>query len=623
MSSFDWAWEDEDKEVDLSKELNKKTLPMYENTDVVGTNEGNNQVKFSWEDEENNEIDLSTLSKLPGKNPGPISEYGNKKILANLFEEEKTYKSNLTEEQRFGHKDIPLDANEVGVFHDNTPFSIGEQSLGNDLHNNLVNIGSELEEEDVNIEIDKRIEALGQVAIFNNKSEQVMISDDGLSVADLIRAKRQKKKKKKTSEVIKEIKADELKKNYDNPDYARSLKKAQEQVRRKIKAYGPTGKKKAENDSYLGRLRSGAGYTNLLKTLNVNTNELMELLSDDNNLLTKKEKEKILSMGLNNPIYTAPIINKNGNRIRGVKRPTITEGDYHILDFLYRFSHSGLKTISIAVNKRPDLVLKQLDKLIKMACVIEQRVMSRTVYYISPAGYVALTGHKMEDNIGKAKEKALSEKAVVNYVASLVYSNKVNILKLSDYPQSNKYLRGSYINGETLIPERIYRSSLSRLITENFTGQGRGNLKNRVGSAKAAKLWSEWESNGMQGLAPDEILGNEFLYVLYPFGIIGQGNVIPDFVIKRKRDSDGSTNNIAVEVERECKSKEYYTKRLTAYKQDTRMYKEVVYVVNEKRVAKRLLEAKELSGFDRMRIVAFVEENGEVMGRINDPWELI
>jgi hypothetical protein len=127
----------------------------------------------------------------------------------------------------------------------------------------------------------------------------------------------------------------------------------------------------------------------------------------------------------------------------------------------------------------------------------------------------------------------------------------------------------------------------------------------------------------MQGLAPDEILGNEFLYVLYPFGIIGQGNVIPDFVIKRKRDSDGSTNNIAVEVERECKSKEYYTKRLTAYKQDTRMYKEVVYVVNEKRVAKRLLEAKELSGFDRMRIVAFVEENGEVMGRINDPWELI
>ena len=53
------------------------------------------------------------------------------------------------------------------------------------------------------------------------------------------------------------------------------------------------------------------------------------------------------------------------------------------------------------------------------------------------------------------------------------------------------------------------------------------------------------------------------------------------------------------------------------------MYKEVVYVVNEKRVAKRLLEAKELSGFDRMRIVAFVEENGEVMGRINDPWELI
>ena len=83
MSSFDWAWEDEDEEVDLSKELNKKTLPLYENTEVIGTNEGNNQVKFSWEEEENNEIDLSTLSKLPGKNPGPISEYGNKKILAN------------------------------------------------------------------------------------------------------------------------------------------------------------------------------------------------------------------------------------------------------------------------------------------------------------------------------------------------------------------------------------------------------------------------------------------------------------------------------------------------------------------------------------------------------------
>ena len=87
--------------------------------------------------------------------------------------------------------------------------------------------------------------------------------------------------------------------------------------------------------------------------------------------------------------------------------------------------------------------------------------------------------------------------------------------------------------------------------------------------------------------------------------------------------SDGKPQNIAVEIERENRKKEYYVNRLRVYQQDDKIYKEVVYIVNEKSVAKKLIEARDLIGFDRLRIVSLKDINGKPMPKIKDVWRLI
>lgn len=625
MDRIIWDWDNED-EIDLSKQ--KQTLPSLESEESTKklTSKKEESRDFFWGYEEDEEPLLTTINNtnkdnIHWKDIQP-SSYGNKKILKQIEKESTNDRreSTLTEEQRFGHKGIPLNGEEIGVFHDNKQSSSGEQSLEEDLHS-LLNIQTDEEtQEKVNLIIDKKVEALGQYKVLNEQSKIIGL-EDGTTVADIIKRRRNKKK-----DPIKEIKKKKLIEKYDNPDYTKSFKRYQEEVQKKVRNYSRVHKRESNKSkgSYIERLRSGNSYKNLLKTLNVNQEELSEILSNDNKLLSQKEKERLLSMGLNTPIYTAPVLNDNGNKVRGLKRPTLTAGDYMLLDFLYRFSHSGLNTIALALGREIDKVANQINKLIKMACIKEQQLLgSKYVYYLSVAGYVMLTGNNNKYKAEKIKEGTISNKAITNYVGALLYSNKLNILDLIDYPQQHRYFRGEYYNGETVIPEKFYKSSLGVMANRFESGYRAGSKRNEIGRMAFNKLWLEWEANGKQGPSPEELNGNEFMYILYPTGILNQGTVIPDLVVKRDRLSDGKPQNIAVEIERENRKKEYYVNRLRVYQQDDKIYKEVVYIVNEKSVAKKLIEARDLIGFDRLRIVSLKDINGKPMPKIKDVWRLI
>ena len=625
MDRIIWDWDNED-EIDLSKQ--KQALPSLESEESTKklTSKKEESRDFFWDYEEDEEPLLTTINNtnkdnIHWKDIQP-SSYGNKKILKQIEKESTNDRreSTLTEEQRFGHKGIPLNGEEIGVFHDNKQSSSGEQSLEEDLHS-LLNIQTDEEtQEKVNLIIDKKVEALGQYKVLNEQSKIIGL-EDGTTVADIIKRRRNKKK-----DPIKEIKKKKLIEKYDNPDYTKSFKRYQEEVQKKVRNYSRVHKRESNKSkgSYIERLRSGNSYKNLLKTLNVNQEELSEILSNDNKLLSQKEKERLLSMGLNTPIYTAPVLNDNGNKVRGLKRPTLTAGDYMLLDFLYRFSHSGLNTIALALGREIDKVANQINKLIKMACIKEQQLLgSKYVYYLSVAGYVMLTGNNNKYKAEKIKEGTISNKAITNYVGALLYSNKLNILDLIDYPQQHRYFRGEYYNGETVIPEKFYKSSLGVMANRFESGYRAGSKRNEIGRMAFNKLWLEWEANGKQGPSPEELNGNEFMYILYPTGILNQGTVIPDLVVKRDRLSDGKPQNIAVEIERENRKKEYYVNRLRVYQQDDKIYKEVVYIVNEKSVAKKLIEARDLIGFDRLRIVSLKDINGKPMPKIKDVWRLI
>ena len=318
MDRIIWDWDNED-EIDLSKQ--KQTLPSLESEEITKklTSKKEESRDFFWNYEEDEEPLLTTINNtnkdnIHWKDIQP-SSYGNKKILKQIEKESTNDRreSTLTEEQRFGHKGIPLNGEEIGVFHDNKQSSSGEQSLEEDLHS-LLNIQTDEEtQEKVNLIIDKKVEALGQYKVLNEQSKIIGL-EDGTTVADIIKRRRNKKK-----DPIKEIKKKKLIEKYDNPDYTKSFKRYQEEVQKKVRNYSRVHKRESNKSkgSYIERLRSGNSYKNLLKTLNVNQEELSEILSNDNKLLSQKEKERLLSMGLNTPIYTAPVLNGNGNEVRG------------------------------------------------------------------------------------------------------------------------------------------------------------------------------------------------------------------------------------------------------------------------------------------------------------------
>lgn len=580
------------------------------------SNNKEDEVDLGYEDE----INLGEGDNIPWEIEP--STWGEKKIAKKLAPKKKRT-STLTEEQRFGHKGIPLSAEEVGVFHDNIQHTGKQQSIGEGLHNLLDIEADEDTQESYKAEIDKKIESLGQLRVLNDKSKHVML-DDSTSVADLIKRKRKNRKK----DVIAEVKKNKLLEYYDNPDYAKSFKRYQEESQRKIKKYSQSTAREGtqKKGEYLRSLRSGNSYLSLLKTLNVTQDELLELLSNTNKLLSKKEKERLLTLGINQPIYTEPVRKKNGNKVRGMRRPVLTLGDYILMDFLLRFSHSGLKTISIALNKDFLTVSRQLNKLKKMACIKEQVVLgTKTIYYLSQVGYIMLMGEKPRNPLRSIGEVSISNKAITNYIGAMIYSNKYNILDLPDYPQKHRYFRDNYYEGETIIPEYFYRSSLGVIASDKKRTPKGENMTARlktVGRNETNRLWLEWENKGKEGPSPECFVGNEFMYILYPMRITDP-TVIPDMVIKRDRNPDGSPENIAVEVERRIRKKEYYINRLRVYQQDDRIYKEVVYIVNEKRLAKTLIEARDFLGFDRLRIVAMKDIEGKVLPPIKDVWKFI
>lgn len=658
---FDWGWEEDEPLIKLnieneskqdeSKDGNAdndftfnfgngseegKTTIITEEKDLFNENKLSEESEdlskksdsiFGFDEEE--EIDLAgMIAEVKDKEN---YYYGKKKIVANIAKDNKEKrKSNLPEEYLYKNKGTSLDGEGIGIFHNNQQHG----KLGSiNLHEEISSIGFE---GDLKEYKDDFIGALGQSKVLNDKAELVKIGEDGTTVADLIRAKRRKKKNNIKSN-IRESKVEAIKNNLENPLYLKSFKKAQEKLESKIEKYGiskesikTTGKKKSDTDnsSYIKRLRSGNGYTNLLKTLDMNSNELMEVLSKDNRLLSQEEKEKVLGMGITDNTYNTTMRNKNGNRLRGAKRLQLTFSDYELLDFVYRFEYSGLTPISIGLNKSIEQVAKQVDKLMKMGCIIEQQILgTKYVYYISPVGYTILTGVKMERPLGKIKEGSISNKAITNYVGAILYSGCQNILRDDRFGEHNRYFKGDYYLGETIIPERIYKSGLGSLVGNSsfVSGVPRGSKRNQIGGSQVNRLWGEWERKGkLEGEpSPDEVSGNEFMYVLYPRNIRDVNSVTPDLVVKRSRSSDGSSNNIAIEIERESRRVEYYVNRLRAYQQDNKIYKEVVYIVNKKSVAEKIMKARDTIGFDRVKIVPLITNNKEIMPVLQDVWRLI
>lgn len=588
-----WAWEDDD-EVDLSQE-------SFQKESIEDTNILKGLQKIAPEE------------KVEGLSKQEIKE----QLLNGELKLPKEYRSeldlNLTEEEEGiitanhrKYKEASYESNR-----DYIDTNIKDNSIHGIIENDIA--VSEDKQEEANSILQKRIDRLKTKTVTNEVTDEVIISSSGMTLSDYLNKKllRQNKGRNRQREYSKrEEDIARLENRKDDPLYAKGIIKHLERAEKRKLAKVNQARSVKEAYSKGKYTKMSPNEKQLLKSLGMTEKELIEKVGV-NSSLEDNEKALILSEG-----YFGT------RRINGIglKQRYTTLGDIQILEFLYRFQVATIGILSIALIKSKTAITGQLNKMYNMG-LVEKLPLEGNIYIwgITKLGQSIITDDEKAPK--RPKIKGVSQLLTINYVVACLYSNKINALNLEDFPYKGREFQGTIVQGEDILPERFFRSSL---YSESFKITGNYQLKASVNTQvldRGEILWREWELHGKKGLSPELVPGQEFLYLLYSSEAFDNSYVIPDLVVKRPRLANGEPQNIAIEVERASKSVNEYKKKLIAYKQDKRVYSKVVYITSSKSTVEKIIRAAESIGFEDYDIVPFLNENGKKI-RVDDPWAL-
>ena len=455
----------------------------------------------------------------------------------------------------------------------------------------------ELDDEDKIMQ--EKIDKLKLKSIANDLSKQVMIGDYGMSVAEYLENKRKPRKKKgKQTEKIqrkKEKQIASLEKLKGKNVYSKSLLHANMlRLNNELKERKDYQKeRKYNNDSLLEK--SSSRKNRFYKAIGMSEKEAVKQLSVDS-VLTDEEKLELLNSGYYGNVNI-------GKRIVGETRSLrLTPNDYIVLDFLAKYKVATPNILSIAVGKDASKVRRRLRRLLKMN-LVEMKLYGgfKEVWMTSQLGYSLV-----QDGIFlKVSASGLSQALVLAYVGACLYSNRINLLNLTDYPYHGREFMGQRVNGEDVLHEKAIRGSQTKAMYkgEKFKKLASGKKNYSEVQDEVERAWRLWESNGRKGESPEMGEGNEHYFILYP-------------------KADGSSNHIAVEVElKRTKIKDLRAK-LWGYYKDKQVYKKVVYVINSKYHYNLLMKVIEEIGMtkDDIDVVGLTDLNGNVMKNKMDVW---
>ena len=564
-----WAWDDDEEEVDLlsTGEVPKGLQKIAPEEKIKGLS--NNEIKKQL---------LSGDLKLPKEFRSTLDL-----DLSEAEESEIRAKHRKYEDWAYESERDYIDTND------------SNKSIHSIIENDSE--VSETDIEEANNLLQKRIDRLKLKQVTNEATDEVIISSSGMSLSDYLnktylRGNKGRKRKREFNRREENIARLESRKN--DPLYAKGVVKHLEQVeRRKLAKVKQTQaiRKAYNKDRYT---KMSPNEKQLLKSLGMTEQELISQVGY-NSILDEKDKARLLSEGY---FGTKTIDNI------GVKQRYTTLGDIQILEFLYRFQVATINILSIALDKGRSAITGQLNKMYNMG-LVEKLPLEGNLYIwgLTKLGQSIITD---DDRAPKRpKVKGVSQLLTINYVVACLYSNKVNALNLEDYPYYGREFQGHMVKGEDIVPERFFRSALYK---ESFNLTGNHHMKASVNTQ-------------VLGISPELVPGQEFLYLLYSSEAFDNSYVIPDLVVRRPRLSDGTPQNIAVEVEQASKSVSEYRKKLIAYKQDKRVYSKVVYITSSKSTVEKIIKAAESIGFEDYDIVPFLDVNGKKV-RVNDPWAL-
>lgn len=455
-----------------------------------------------------------------------------------------------------------------------------------------------------------KVEELGSKALVGDKADLV-INSSGVTLSEYFKHKRAKRGRNNLSNIVNAVKSGEV------VDTENVYRKGYEEQLVKLKGLGKEqvreGTVKENTRDFLRRYnKTGVYEKNILHFLGIDRKLLEELLSPESNL-SEKEKAKLLSVGY----YSGKrSVNEGKNRKR---KSYISFGDLDVLYFIDIAKLASLNNLIYATGRTKSSIYQQLLKLQRMGitrCL--QTFNSPGVWILTNLGRALIGSTRKTVKREQAGLGSLAERIYVNHALACLYSGCLNILNLEDYPVYNRtnYVTGEKVKGEHIIPEmdmmssywsKLYEARGAVWVKDNYKGETSRIIKNIWETT-----WREWENNGRKyDSSPEFIPGNEYLYMLMYDGI-GQGYVLPDIVVRRDRNKDGSPNSIAIEVEKTMKTEEEYIRKLGMYKTDTRVFCKVIYITSDKNIAERVQKCAEQINFTRYDIVPMINKDGLV-----------
>lgn len=432
--------------------------------------------------------------------------------------------------------------------------------------------------------------------------DEVIVTPDGRTLAEMLPGLRSGKRSitSVVSDIKKKDRAVEVNgKKFSDNRYTKHVeviyKEAQEQARRV--------------ELSMKFLQRNAQFTEeekiIMKNLGVTNDQLAKLMKSKD--LTMKEKKEVLGLGR----YGAE------KHFKG-RRYKTTVGDTALLEFLVKFKFANTRILRWISKDNQNRTWRKLNRLKNSGLVESKSIIGIPDLWGATQTGVSIAGYSLTPGLRPMpKMFTISSTMGVNYLAACLWFNSVNVLNLEDFPAHNRIISlqdngKDRVRGEMLVSELEIRSSLGKEINPNSTTMktlGDERLYDVI-SANVRLAFEEWEENGKVGLSPEFILGNEYMWTLFPTSQLTMSYHVPDLVVRRDRGPNGEPNSIAVELERHEKSNDRYDKIMLAYKLDEHLYKEVVWVTPNARIARALERAAEEVGFDRYRIVPIITEDG-------------
>lgn len=294
-----------------------------------------------------------------------------------------------------------------------------------------------------------------------------------------------------------------------------------------------------------------------------------------------------------------------------------TQKDQDTIEFIAMFRFAKASHIANIHSVRVDTAQKRLEKLRDRGLVIDMELPgTENLWFLTEPG-VAVSGY----DVKKADSTRYNYNVYphyfgINHVASNLWGGNLDLLREPGFPFMNRRDReGNPMLGEELVSEYLIQSAFGRVTTMAKFEEYRHELVSSID-----RKFEQWERSGGTefGPSPELIQGNEHMMVMIPPRSVNHAYHVPDLVVKRDRNADGTPESIAVEIELANKSEESYCKALQSFYHDRRIFKKVVWVCRRPSTARKLTEIGADIGLiqeRRLEVVPFFTDEGSFKGK--------